>query len=53
MKIGLFTEFSYPEKTEQQTYAEVLEQIAVADELSKLPELRAAGTLLEALAVSR
>jgi len=26
---------------------------AVADELSKLPELRAAGTLLEALAVSR
>ena len=34
MKIGLFTEFSYPGKTEQQTYAEVLEQIAVADELS-------------------
>jgi alkanesulfonate monooxygenase SsuD/methylene tetrahydromethanopterin reductase-like flavin-dependent oxidoreductase (luciferase family) len=33
MKIGLFTEFSYPEKSEQQTYAEVLEQIAVADEL--------------------
>lgn len=33
MKIGLFTEFSYPGKTEQQTYAEVLEQIAVADEL--------------------
>jgi alkanesulfonate monooxygenase SsuD/methylene tetrahydromethanopterin reductase-like flavin-dependent oxidoreductase (luciferase family) len=34
MKIGLFTEFSYPEKSEQQTYAEVLEQIAVADELA-------------------
>ena len=33
MKIGLFTEFSYPEKSEKQTYAEVLEQIAVADEL--------------------
>jgi alkanesulfonate monooxygenase SsuD/methylene tetrahydromethanopterin reductase-like flavin-dependent oxidoreductase (luciferase family) len=33
MKIGLFTEFSYPGKPEQQTYAEVLEQIAVADEL--------------------
>ena len=33
MKIGLFTEFSYPEKSEQQTYAEVLEQIAVADKL--------------------
>ena len=33
MKIGLFTEFSYPGKSEQQTYAEVLEQIAVADEL--------------------
>jgi len=32
MKIGLFTEFSYPGKTEQQTYAEVLEQIALADE---------------------
>ena len=31
MKIGLFTEFSYPGKSEQQTYAEVLEQIAVAD----------------------
>ena len=28
MKIGLFTEFSYPGKSEQQTYAEVLEQIA-------------------------
>jgi alkanesulfonate monooxygenase SsuD/methylene tetrahydromethanopterin reductase-like flavin-dependent oxidoreductase (luciferase family) len=33
MKIGLFTEFSYPGKSEQQTYAEVLEQIALADEL--------------------
>jgi alkanesulfonate monooxygenase SsuD/methylene tetrahydromethanopterin reductase-like flavin-dependent oxidoreductase (luciferase family) len=33
MKIGLFTEFSYPEKSERQTYGEVLEQIAVADEL--------------------
>jgi alkanesulfonate monooxygenase SsuD/methylene tetrahydromethanopterin reductase-like flavin-dependent oxidoreductase (luciferase family) len=33
MKIGLFTEFSYPGKSEQQTYAEVLEQIAFADEL--------------------
>ena len=33
MKIGLFTEFSYPGKSEQQTYADVLEQIAVADKL--------------------
>ncbi len=33
MKIGLFTEFSYPEKSEQQTYSEVLAQIALADEL--------------------
>jgi alkanesulfonate monooxygenase SsuD/methylene tetrahydromethanopterin reductase-like flavin-dependent oxidoreductase (luciferase family) len=33
MKIGLFTEFSYPGKSEQQTYADVLEQIAVADGL--------------------
>ncbi|HEY1234341.1 MAG TPA: LLM class flavin-dependent oxidoreductase [Candidatus Binatia bacterium] len=33
MKIGLFTEFSYPGKSQQQTYAEVLEQIALADEL--------------------
>ena len=33
MKIGLFTEFSYPDKSEAQTYAEVLEQIALADEL--------------------
>ncbi len=33
MKIGLFTEFSYPGKSERQTYAEVLEQITVADEL--------------------
>jgi alkanesulfonate monooxygenase SsuD/methylene tetrahydromethanopterin reductase-like flavin-dependent oxidoreductase (luciferase family) len=33
MKVGLFTEFSYPEKSEQQTYHEVFEQIALADEL--------------------
>jgi len=33
MKIGLFTEFSYPGKSEQQTYAEVWQQIALADEL--------------------
>ncbi len=33
MKIGLFTEFSYPGKSEHQLYAEVLEQISVADEL--------------------
>src|SRR5918999_5793060 len=33
MKVGLFTEFSYPGKSERQTYQEVLEQIAVADEL--------------------
>jgi alkanesulfonate monooxygenase SsuD/methylene tetrahydromethanopterin reductase-like flavin-dependent oxidoreductase (luciferase family) len=33
MKIGLFTEFSYPGKSEHQLYAEVLEQIAIADEL--------------------
>ena len=33
MKVGLFTEFSYPGKSEQQTYVEVLEQIALADEL--------------------
>jgi alkanesulfonate monooxygenase SsuD/methylene tetrahydromethanopterin reductase-like flavin-dependent oxidoreductase (luciferase family) len=33
LKIGLFTEFSYPQKSEQQTYAEVFEQIIVADEL--------------------
>jgi alkanesulfonate monooxygenase SsuD/methylene tetrahydromethanopterin reductase-like flavin-dependent oxidoreductase (luciferase family) len=33
MKIGLFTEFSYPGKSERQTYADVLEQIAVADAL--------------------
>ena len=30
MKIGLFMEFSYPGKSEQQTYAEVLQQIASA-----------------------
>lgn len=33
MKIGLFTEFSYPGKSEQQTYEEVFEQILLADEL--------------------
>lgn len=33
MKIGLFTEFSYPEKSERQTYHEVLGQITLADEL--------------------
>ena len=33
MKIGLFTEFSYPGKSERQAYAEVLEQISLADEL--------------------
>jgi alkanesulfonate monooxygenase SsuD/methylene tetrahydromethanopterin reductase-like flavin-dependent oxidoreductase (luciferase family) len=33
MKIGLFTEFSYPGKSEQQTYADVIEQIIAADEL--------------------
>jgi len=33
MKIGLFTEFSYPGKSEHQLYAEVLEQIDLADEL--------------------
>lgn len=33
MKIGLFTEFSYPGKSERQTYIDVLEQIALADEL--------------------
>jgi alkanesulfonate monooxygenase SsuD/methylene tetrahydromethanopterin reductase-like flavin-dependent oxidoreductase (luciferase family) len=33
MKIGLFTEFSYPGKTERQIYGEVLEQIELADEL--------------------
>lgn len=33
MKIGLFTEFSYPGKSEQQTYDEVFEQILLADEL--------------------
>ncbi len=33
MKIGLFTEFSYPGKSERQVYREVLEQIALADEL--------------------
>jgi alkanesulfonate monooxygenase SsuD/methylene tetrahydromethanopterin reductase-like flavin-dependent oxidoreductase (luciferase family) len=33
MKIGLFTEFSYPGKSESQAYSEILEQIALADEL--------------------
>src|SRR5207253_6030920 len=33
MKIGLFTEFSYPGKSERQAYAEVLAQISLADEL--------------------
>jgi alkanesulfonate monooxygenase SsuD/methylene tetrahydromethanopterin reductase-like flavin-dependent oxidoreductase (luciferase family) len=33
MKVGLFTEFSYPGKSERQVYDEVLEQIALADEL--------------------
>ena len=33
MKIGLFTEFSYPGKSERQIYDEVLEQITLADEL--------------------
>ena len=33
MKIGLFTEFSYPGKSEPQAYAEILEQIALADTL--------------------
>jgi alkanesulfonate monooxygenase SsuD/methylene tetrahydromethanopterin reductase-like flavin-dependent oxidoreductase (luciferase family) len=34
MKVGLFTEFSYPGKSEHQTYADVLEQITLADELA-------------------
>jgi len=33
MKIGLFTEFSYPGKSERQAYADVLEQVALADEM--------------------
>ena len=33
MKIGLFTEFSYVGKSERQAYAEILEQIALADQL--------------------
>ena len=33
MKIGLFTEFSYPGKSEEQTYADVMQQIIAADEL--------------------
>ena len=31
--MGLFTEFSYPEKSERQAYAEILEQIVLADRL--------------------
>jgi len=33
MKVGLFTEFSYPGKSEQQTYADVMQQIIAADEM--------------------
>mgnify|MGYP001369102391 CR=1 FL=1 len=33
MKIGLFTEFSLPGKSEHQSYADVLVQIVFADEL--------------------
>ena len=33
MKIGLFTEFSYVGKSERQAYAEILEQITLADRL--------------------
>jgi hypothetical protein len=33
MKIGLFTEFSYVGKSERQAYAEILEQIVLADQL--------------------
>ncbi len=33
MKIGLFTEFSYPGKTEIQAYRDVMEQAVLADEL--------------------
>ena len=33
MKIGLFTEFSYVGKSERQAYAEILDQIALADQL--------------------
>jgi hypothetical protein len=33
MKIGMFTEFSYAGKSERQAYAEILEQIALADQL--------------------
>jgi alkanesulfonate monooxygenase SsuD/methylene tetrahydromethanopterin reductase-like flavin-dependent oxidoreductase (luciferase family) len=33
MKIGLFTEFSYPGKSQAQAYADVLQQISLADEL--------------------
>ena len=49
MKIGLFTEFSYPEKSERQAYAEILEQIVLADRLgydffSTMPTLRELGS---------
>jgi alkanesulfonate monooxygenase SsuD/methylene tetrahydromethanopterin reductase-like flavin-dependent oxidoreductase (luciferase family) len=33
VRIGLFTEFSYPGKTEHQMYREVMEQIVLADDL--------------------
>jgi alkanesulfonate monooxygenase SsuD/methylene tetrahydromethanopterin reductase-like flavin-dependent oxidoreductase (luciferase family) len=33
MKVGLFTEFSYPGKSERQTYDEVFKQMLLADEL--------------------
>jgi len=33
VKIGLFTEFSYPGKTEIQAYRDVMEQAVLADEL--------------------
>jgi alkanesulfonate monooxygenase SsuD/methylene tetrahydromethanopterin reductase-like flavin-dependent oxidoreductase (luciferase family) len=33
VKIGLFTEFSYPGKSEEQAYADVMQQIIAADEL--------------------
>jgi len=43
--LGLVTEFSYPEKSERQAYAEILEQIVLADRLgydffSTMPTLR-------------
>jgi len=33
MRVGLFTEFSYPGKSERQAYTDVLEQIALGDQL--------------------